>query len=89
MANTENAHSGGDGRRRILVIGCGGRFRLIALIEEAAVIERLLRHLHLPPEIPAPAPRVVEPLERQALARPRHSAHRRPRARASVCPGGV
>jgi len=36
--------------------GCGGRFRLIALIEEAAVIERILRHLHLPTEIPTPRP---------------------------------
>jgi len=35
---------------------CGGRFRLIALIEEASVIERILRHLHLPTEIPAPRP---------------------------------
>ena len=52
----------------------GGRFRLIALIEEAAVIERILRHLRLPPEIPAPPPRVVEPLERQALARNAASA---------------
>jgi len=29
---------------------CGGRFRLIALIEEASVIERILHHLHLPTE---------------------------------------
>ena len=35
---------------------CGGRFRLIALIEEASVIERILRHLHLPTEVPAPRP---------------------------------
>jgi hypothetical protein len=28
---------------------CGGRFRLIALIEEAAVVRRSLRHLGLPP----------------------------------------
>jgi hypothetical protein len=35
---------------------CGGRLRLIALIEEASVIERILRHLHLPTEIPAPRP---------------------------------
>jgi len=27
---------------------CGGRLRLIALIEQAAVIERILRHLRLP-----------------------------------------
>jgi hypothetical protein len=35
---------------------CGGRFGLIALIEEASVIERILHHLHLPTEIPAPRP---------------------------------
>lgn len=33
---------------------CGGRLRLIALIEEAAVIERILRHLGVPTAIPAP-----------------------------------
>jgi len=37
-------------------IGCGGRFRLIALIDEASVIERILRHLHLPTEVPTPRP---------------------------------
>jgi hypothetical protein len=35
---------------------CGGRLRLIALIEEAAVIDRILRHLGVPTEIPAPRP---------------------------------
>ncbi len=33
---------------------CGGRLRLIALIEEAAVIDRILRHLGLPTQTPAP-----------------------------------
>jgi hypothetical protein len=42
--------------------GCGGRFRLIALIEEAAVIERILRHLHLPTEVPTPRPARAPPL---------------------------
>jgi hypothetical protein len=43
---------------------CGGRFRLIALIEEASVIERILRHLHLPTEVPTPRPgRPPPPLE--------------------------
>jgi uncharacterized protein YbaR (Trm112 family) len=32
---------------------CRGRLRPIALIEEAAVIERILRHLGVPTEIPA------------------------------------
>ena len=41
---------------------CGGRLRLIALIEEAAVIDRILRHLGLPTEIPAPRPARAPPL---------------------------
>ena len=41
---------------------CGGRLRLIALIEEAAVIERILRHLGVPTEIPAPRPARAPPL---------------------------
>jgi hypothetical protein len=36
---------------------CGGRLRLIALIDQAAVIEQILRHLDLPAEIPGPDPR--------------------------------
>jgi hypothetical protein len=40
---------------------CGGRMRLIALIEEAAVIGRILRHLGLPCEIPAPCPARAPP----------------------------
>jgi hypothetical protein len=31
---------------------CGGRFRLIALIEDPAVIRRILRHLGVPTEVP-------------------------------------
>jgi hypothetical protein len=41
---------------------CGGRFRLIALIEEASVIERILRHFHLPTELPGPRPGRAPPL---------------------------
>ena len=44
---------------------CGGRLRLIALIERAAVIDRILRHLGLPTAIPAP----VLPAPRQAARR--------------------
>ncbi len=33
---------------------CGGRLRLIALIDQATVIERILRHLGLPTEVPVP-----------------------------------
>jgi len=42
--------------------GCGGRLRLIALIEQAAAIERILRHLSLPAQIPAPCPARAPPL---------------------------
>jgi hypothetical protein len=45
---------------------CGGRLRLMALIQEAAVITRILDHLGVPAEIPAPrparAPPTAEPL---------------------------
>ena len=41
---------------------CGGRLRLIALIEGAAVIGRILRHLGVPTEIPAPRPARAPPL---------------------------
>ena len=40
---------------------CGGRLRLIALIEEAVVIDRILRHLGLPTETPAPRPARAPP----------------------------
>jgi hypothetical protein len=41
---------------------CGGRLRLIALIEAAAVIERMLRHLGVPTTVPAPRPARAPPL---------------------------
>jgi hypothetical protein len=41
---------------------CGGRLRLIALIEDTAVISRILRHLRVPTEIPAPRPARAPPL---------------------------
>jgi uncharacterized protein YbaR (Trm112 family) len=41
---------------------CGGRLRLIALIDEAAVIERILRHFGLPTDIPASQPARAPPL---------------------------
>ena len=41
---------------------CGGRLRLIALIEQASVIERILRHLGLPTEIPVLRPARAPPL---------------------------
>ena len=47
---------------------CGGRLRLIALIEEASVIDRILRHLGLPIEIPEPRPARAPPLPLDARA---------------------
>jgi hypothetical protein len=41
---------------------CGGRLRLIAMIEEAEVIARILRHLGMPAEIPAARPARAPPL---------------------------
>jgi NAD-dependent oxidoreductase involved in siderophore biosynthesis len=41
---------------------CGARLRLIALIEEAAVIQRILRHVGVPTEIPAPRPARAPPI---------------------------
>jgi hypothetical protein len=36
--------------------GCGGRLRLISTIEHRAVIDKILRHLGLPTDIPEPSP---------------------------------
>ena len=41
---------------------CGGRLRLLALIEQTEVIERILRHLGLPTEIPDPCAARAPPL---------------------------
>ena len=46
---------------------CEGRLRLIALIEEAAVIGRILRHLGVLTEIPVPRPARAPPLSAGAL----------------------
>ena len=35
---------------------CGGRLRLIAVLEASDTTARILRHLHLPTEVPPPAP---------------------------------
>ena len=42
--------------------GCGGRLRLIVLIEDARVIRRILGHLGLPTEVPAAQPPRAPPL---------------------------
>ena len=46
---------------------CGGRLRLIALIEQAAVMQRMLQHLGLPTDVPVPRPaRAPPPIDRAA-----------------------
>ena len=35
---------------------CGGRLRLLATIAERTAIEKILRHLGLPADLPTPAP---------------------------------
>ena len=35
--------------------GCGGRLRLLATIEDRAVVEQILTHLGLPVDLPQPA----------------------------------
>jgi hypothetical protein len=40
---------------------CGGHLRLIALIENARVLERILRHLGLPTDRPEPRPARAPP----------------------------
>jgi len=41
---------------------CGGRLRLVALPEAGPVTARILRHLELPAEVPAPRPARAPPL---------------------------
>lgn len=41
---------------------CGGRLRLVALLEAGTVTARILRHLGLPEEVPAPRPARAPPL---------------------------
>jgi len=60
---------------------CGGRLRLVALIEQASVVQRILRHLGLPTEVPEPRParappRRLEPLEDQSQDAPEFDAAR-------------
>jgi hypothetical protein len=42
---------------------CGGRLRLLALIDHARVVERILRHLGLPTDRPEPRPPRAPPLQ--------------------------
>ena len=49
---------------------CGGRLRLIALIDQASVIQHILGHLGLPTEIPASTPARAPPRLLDATAPP-------------------
>ena len=46
---------------------CGGRFRLVALIEDEAVIRRILTHLELPTEVPVARPSRAPPIQFGAI----------------------
>ena len=48
---------------------CSGRLRLIALIEQVSVIQRILGHLGVPTDIPEPRPARAPPLPLDARAR--------------------
>lgn len=56
-----------DLMRRVFAIdvlacpGCGGRLRLLAVIEASEITRRILRHLALPSEVPPPAPARAPP----------------------------
>jgi hypothetical protein len=41
--------------------GCGGRLRLVAVLEASAATVRILAHLRLPTQVPAPVPARASP----------------------------
>jgi hypothetical protein len=41
--------------------GCGGQLRLVAVLDASAATARILQHLQLPTEVPAPAPARAPP----------------------------
>ena len=45
-----------------LVSNCAGRLKLVALIQDGAVIQRILRHLGLPDVVPGMHPSRAPPL---------------------------
>ena len=47
---------------------CGGRLRLVALIDQAPVIHRILRHLGLPTDVPEPQPARAPPWPLERIA---------------------
>lgn len=46
---------------------CGGRLRLIALLDESVVTQRILRHLGLPTDVPPAQPARAPPLSDDAV----------------------
>lgn len=46
--------------RLLTCLGCGGRFRLVAVIDASAATVRILQHLQLPTEVPPRAPALFE-----------------------------
>jgi hypothetical protein len=64
------AHAGAELMRRtfgadvLACPRCGGRLRLVALIEQLSVIQRILRHLGLPTDVPEARPARVPPWAR-------------------------
>jgi hypothetical protein len=58
---------------------CGGRLRLVGLIDQTSVIQRILRHLGLPTDVPEPRPArpppcTVDPIEDQSQDAPEFDA---------------
>ena len=54
---------------------CRGRLRIVALIDQASVIQRILRHFGLPTDVPEPRPArpplsAVDPIEDQSQDAP-------------------
>jgi hypothetical protein len=47
----------------VLACACGGRIRLIAVIEASETTVRILRHLGLPEAVPTPRPSRAPPLD--------------------------
>jgi hypothetical protein len=41
--------------------GCSGRLRLVAVLDPSVATVRILQHLHLPTEVPPPAPARASP----------------------------
>ena len=54
---------------------CGGRLRFIARIDEAAVVDRILRPRGLPAEIPTPRPDRTPPLRLDSQTKPAGRCH--------------